>query len=198
MGLDAAAGDCRATSSPMSISYRLSYWGPIQSGLRSVFGWVGARRITGFRRIASLPGAIDPARPRSLPLMSICCRERPFSARSTASHGDGPLPRPEAALPPSGVWRCPLGLAGQSPPAPLSSANGDRSLITARLLHLGVQTLTTGIFPGTWFGARCAGRRRPSSRPCSSAFVAVAFLVERNLVRGDRRVRQAMPAGGRR
>ena len=165
---------------------RLSYWGPIQSGLRSVFGW--GRADYWFPQIASLPGAMVLLALVLYPYVYLLSRAaflgQSLHLMETArSLGQGRV---------AAFRRVALPLAWPAIAAGAAFVAMETLADYGTVLHLGVQTLTTGIFR-TWFarGAPVAAAQLAALLVC---FVAVAFLVER-MVRGDRRF--ASNAGGR-
>lgn len=157
---------------------RLSYWGPVQAGLRQTFGW--GRQDYWFPQIASLPGAIVLLALVLYPYVYLLARaaflgqsQHLMEAAQTLGHNRSSAFR-RVALPMA--W--PAIAAGAAFVAMETLAD------YGAVVHLGVQTLTTGIFR-TWFarGAPVAAAQLAALLVC---FVCVAFIVER-LVRGERR-----------
>ena len=165
---------------------RLSYWGPVQTGLRNLFGW--GRDDYWFPQLASLPGAMVLLALVLYPYVYLLARTA-FLAQSL------PLMEAARALGQSRATafrRVALPMAWPAIAAGAAFVAMETLADYGTVIHLGVQTLTTGIFR-TWFarGAPVAAAQLSALLIC---FVAAAFFVER-LLRGNRRF--AGNAGGR-
>lgn len=165
---------------------RLSYWGPVQTGLRTAFGW--GQGDYWFPRVASLQGATVLLALVLYPYVYLLARAAFLSQslrlmEAARSLGQGPFAAFRLVALPM-AW--PAIAAGAAFVAMETLAD------YGTVLHLGVQTMTTGIFR-TWFarGAPVAAAQLSALLLC---FVAAAFLVER-VLRGDRRF--AGDTGGR-
>lgn len=157
---------------------RLSYWGPVQMGLRTAFGW--GRDDYWFPQLASLPGAMVLLALVLYPYVYLLARTA-FLAQS--------LPLMEAARAlgqtrAQAFRRVALPMAWPAIAAGAAFVAMETLADYGTVLHLGVQTLTTGIFR-TWFarGAPVAAAQLSALLVC---FIATAFIVERAL-RGNRR-----------
>ncbi|MCC6007051.1 MAG: iron ABC transporter permease, partial [Rhodobacteraceae bacterium] len=165
---------------------RLSFWGPIQFWLRQTFGW--GRDDYWFPQVATLGGAIVLLALVLYPYVYLLARAaflgqslrlieaaQALGARRSAAFRRVALPM---------AW--PAVAAG----APFVAMETLADYGTVQ--HLGVQTMTTGIFR-TWFarGAPVAAAQLSALLLC---LVTLAFLVERFL-RGSRRF--AGDPGGR-
>ena len=157
---------------------RLSFWGPVQTWLRATFGW--GRGDYWFPQMASLQGAIV--------LMSLVLYPYVYLLSRAAFLGQSQdLMDSARALghSPARAFRTvALPMAWPAIAAGAAFVAMETLAEYGAMVHLGVQTLTTGIFR-TWFG-----RGSPDAAAQLAAllvcFVATAFLAER-LIRGGRR-----------
>jgi iron(III) transport system permease protein len=164
----------------------LSFAGPIQTGLRTTFGW--SRGDYWFPPIASLGGAIILLSMVLYPYVYLLARAAFLrqsvhlveAARSLGSSASGAF------------WRVALPMAWPAIAAGATFAAMETLADYGTVIHLGVPTLTTGIFR-TWFG-RGAPVAAAQMAALLLVFVAVAFALERSL-RGNRRF--AGDPGGR-
>lgn len=165
---------------------RLSYWGPVQTGLRQLFGW--GRGDYWFPQIASLPGAMLLLALVLYPYVYLLSRAAFLGQSQHLMEAARALGHSRAAA----FRRVALPMAWPAIAAGAAFVAMETLADYAAVLHLGVQTLTTGIFR-TWFarGAPVAAAQLSALLVC---LVMVAFLVER-LVRGSRQF--AGDAGGR-
>jgi iron(III) transport system permease protein len=157
---------------------RLSYWGPVQKGLREAFGW--GRDNYWFPQIASLGGAIVLMALVLYPYVylltrAVFMRQSVNLIEAARALGASPL---------AAFWRVALPMAR---PAIVAGAGFVVMEVLAdygTVLHLGVPTLTVGIFR-TWFasGAPVAAAQLSA---LLLVFVGTVLVFER-LGRGDRR-----------
>jgi iron(III) transport system permease protein len=166
---------------------RLSYWGPLQSGLRAAFGW-STRNDYWFPQIASLPGAIVLLSLVLYPYIYLLAR----AAFAGQSRQQMEAARALGHSRLSAFWRVALPMAWPAIAAGAAFVAMETLADYGAVLHLGVQTLTTGIFR-TWFA-----RGEPVAAAQLAALllfiVASLFALER-LLRGKRRF--AGDSGGR-
>lgn len=165
---------------------RLSYWGPFQSGLRDLFGWEGQGYW--FPEIASVPGAIFVLALVLYPYVYLLARaafigqsQHLMEAARTLGHGRM-----------SAFFRVALPMAWPAVAAGAAFVAMETLAEYGAVLHLGVQTLTTGIFR-TWF-ARGAPVAAGQLAALLLLFVVALFWAER-LARGKRHF--ASDSGGR-
>lgn len=165
---------------------RLSYWGPMQSGLRAAFGW--GRDDYWFPQLASLPGAMVLLALVLYPYVYLLARTAFLGQSLHLMEAARALGQSRATA----FRRVALPMAWPAVAAGAAFVAMETLADYGTVLHLGVQTLTTGIFR-TWFarGAPVAAAQISALLVC---FVATAFLVER-LLRGNRQF--AGDAGGR-
>lgn len=157
---------------------RLAYAGPVQSGLRQIFGW--GRHDYWFPQIASLPGAAVLLALVLYPYIYLLTRAA-FASQSLhlieAARALGHSPR-------AAFFRVALPMARPAMVAGAAFVAMETLADYGTVQHLGVQTLTTGIFR-TWFA-----RGEPVAAAQLAAmligFVALALALER-LLRGTRR-----------
>ncbi len=157
---------------------RLSYWGPIQTGLRDLFGWDNADYW--FPQVASLPGAIVLLALVLYPYVYLLARAAFFGQSQHLMDTARALGHGRAAA----FFRVALPMAWPSIAAGAAFVAMETLAEYGAVLHLGVQTLTTGIFR-TWF-ARGAPIAAAQLSALLLGFVAALFIAER-LVRGRRR-----------
>ena len=166
---------------------RLSYWGPLQSSLRAAFGW-SSRTDYWFPQIASLPGAIVLLSLVLYPYIYLLARAA-FAGQSrqqmeaARALGHGRL---------SAFWRVALPMAWPAIAAGAAFVAMETLADYGAVLHLGVQTLTTGIFR-TWFA-----RGEPVAAAQLAAlllFIVASLFAFERLLRGKRRF--AGDSGGR-
>jgi iron(III) transport system permease protein len=165
---------------------RLSYWGPVQGGLRAAFGW--QRGDYWFPDLATIGGAAVLLGLVLYPYVYLLARvafARQSARLMDAARALGCSPR-EAFL------RAALPVAWPAIAAGAAFVTMETLADYGTVLHLGVQTLSTGIFR-TWFsrGAPVAAAQLAS---LLLGLAALAFWIER-LVRGGRRF--ADDPGGR-
>jgi iron(III) transport system permease protein len=165
---------------------RLSYWGPIQSGLRDLFGWSGQGYW--FPDIASLPGAVLLLSLVLYPYVYLLARAAFIGQSQHLMEAARALGHSRA----SAFARVALPMAWPAIAAGAAFVAMETLAEYGAVLHLGVQTLTTGIFR-TWF-ARGAPIAAAQLAAMLLAFVALLFLAER-LLRGKRHF--ASDSGGR-
>lgn len=165
---------------------RLSYWGPIQSGLRDLFGWSGQGYW--FPQIASVPGAIFVLALVLYPYVYLLARaafigqsQHLMEAARTLGHSRV-----------STFFRVALPMAWPAIAAGAAFVAMETLAEYGAVLHLGVQTLTTGIFR-TWF-ARGAPVAAAQLAALLLFFVVALFYAEK-LARGKRNF--ASDSGGR-
>jgi iron(III) transport system permease protein len=156
----------------------LSYAGPVQSSLRQAFGW--GRGDYWFPQIASVGGATVLLAFVLYPYVYLLARaaflrQSLHLVEAARSLGTGPW---------GAFGRVALPMAWPAIAAGAAFAAMETLADYGTVAHLGVPTLTTGIFR-TWFG-RGAPVAAAQLAALLLAFVAVAFVVERGL-RGDRR-----------
>lgn len=157
---------------------RLAYSGPIQSTLREVFGW--GRHDYWFPKIASLPGAALLLALVLYPYIYLLTRAA-FATQSLhlieAARALGHSPR-------GAFFRVALPMSRPAMVAGAAFVAMETLADYGTVQHLGVQTLTTGIFR-TWFA-----RGEPVAAAQLAAmligFVALALVLER-MLRGTRR-----------
>ncbi|MFN4058562.1 MAG: ABC transporter permease [Roseinatronobacter sp.] len=166
---------------------RLSYWGPVQSTLRATFGW-STRNDYWFPQIASLPGAIVLLSLVLYPYIYLLAR----AAFAGQSRQQLEAARALGHSRLSAFWRVALPLAWPAIAAGAAFVAMETLADYGAVLHLGVQTLTTGIFR-TWFA-----RGEPVAAAQLAAlllFIVGSLFVFERMVRGKRRF--ASDAGGR-
>lgn len=165
---------------------RLSYWGPVQTWLREAFGW--GRGDYWFPNVASLGGAAVLLALVLYPYVYLLARVA-FSRQSArvmdAARALGCTPR-------QAFFRAALPVAWPAIAAGAAFVTMETLADYGTVLHLGVQTLSTGIFR-TWF-ARGAPVAAAQLAALLLGLAAVVFWIER-LVRGGRRF--ADDPGGR-
>jgi iron(III) transport system permease protein len=157
---------------------RLAYAGPVQTALREVFGW--GRHDYWFPQIASLPGAAVLLALVLYPYIYLLTRAA-FATQSLhlieAARALGHSPR-------GAFFRVALPMARPAMVAGAAFVAMETLADYGTVQHLGVQTLTTGIFR-TWFA-----RGEPVAAAQLAAmligFVALALVLER-ILRGARR-----------
>lgn len=157
---------------------RLAYAGPVQTTLREVFGW--GRHDYWFPQIASLPGAAVLLALVLYPYIYLLTRAA-FATQSLhlieAARALGHSPR-------GAFFRVALPMARPAMVAGAAFVAMETLADYGTVQHLGVQTLTTGIFR-TWFA-----RGEPVAAAQLAAmligFVALALVLER-ILRGARR-----------
>ncbi|MCB1360107.1 MAG: iron ABC transporter permease [Rhodobacter sp.] len=157
---------------------RLAYAGPVQSALRALFGW--GRHDYWFPQIASLPGAAVLLALVLYPYIYLLTRAA-FATQSLhlieAARALGQSPR-------GAFFRVALPMARPAMVAGAAFVAMETLADFGTVQHLGVQTLTTGIFR-TWFA-----RGEPVAAAQLAAlligFIAVALVLER-ILRGSRR-----------
>ncbi len=157
---------------------RLAFAGPVQTTLREVFGW--GRGDYWFPQIASLPGAAVLLSLVLYPYIYLLTRAA-FATQSLhlieAARALGHSPR-------AAFFRVALPMARPAMVAGAAFVAMETLADFGTVSHLGVQTLTTGIFR-TWFG-----RGEPVAAAQLAAlligFVALALVLER-ILRGTRR-----------
>lgn len=157
---------------------RLAYAGPVQTALREFFGW--GRRDYWFPDIASLPGAAVMLALVLYPYIYLLTRAA-FMTQSlhlieaARALGHGPV---------AAFFRVALPMARPAMVAGAAFVAMETLADYGTVQHLGVQTLTSGIFR-TWFA-----RGEPVAAAQLAAmligFVAVALVIER-ILRGSRR-----------
>jgi iron(III) transport system permease protein len=157
---------------------RLSYWGPVQKGLRETFGW--GRDDYWFPEVASLQGAIVLMALVLYPYVYLLTRA--VFLRQSVNLIEAA--RALGASPFAAFWRVALPMAR---PAIVAGAGFVVMEVLAdygTVIHLGVPTLTVGIFR-TWFasGAPIAASQLSA---LLLGFVAAVLIAER-WGRGDRR-----------
>ena len=165
---------------------RLSFWGPIQTGLRNLFGW--GRGDYWFPQIASLQGAIVLLALVLYPYVYLLARAAFLGQSQSLMDSARALGHSRA----SAFLRVALPMAWPAVAAGAAFVAMETLAEYGAVLHLGVQTLTTGIFR-TWFarGAPVAAAQLSALLVC---FVATMFLIER-VLRSNRRF--SGDAGGR-
>jgi iron(III) transport system permease protein len=164
---------------------RLSYWGPVQSGLRTVFSW--GRDDYWFPEIASLPGAAVLLALVLYPYVYLLSRVAFLrqSARlieAARALGAGPF---------EAFRRVALPIAWPAVAGGGALVVMETIADYGTVLHLGVQTLSTGIFR-TWF-ARGSPVGAAQLAALLLGIAVLAYLAERRL-RGRRRF-AADPSG---
>ena len=157
---------------------RLAYWGPVQTWLRANFGW--GRGDYWFPQMASLPGAIVLMALVLYPYVYLLSRAAFLGQSQDMMESARTLGHSRA----SAFRRVALPMAWPAIAAGAAFVAMETLAEYGAMVHLGVQTMTTGIFR-TWFG-----RGSPEAASQLAAllvcFVATAFLVER-VIRGSRR-----------
>ena len=156
----------------------LSFAGPVQSGLRAAFGW--SRGDYWFFPVASLPGAILLLALVSYPYVyllsrAVFLRQSVHLMEAARALGAGPA---------AAFWRVALPMARPAIAAGAGFVAMETLADYGTVLHLGVPTLTTGIFR-TWF-ARGAPVAAAQLAALLLTFVGLALVLER-LMRGGRR-----------
>jgi iron(III) transport system permease protein len=164
----------------------LSFAGPVQSGLRTAFGW--GRGDYWFPQVASLAGATVLLAFVLYPYVYLLARaaflrQSLHLVEAARSLGTGPA---------GAFWRVALPMAWPAVAAGAAFAAMETLADYGTVIHLGVPTLTTGIFR-TWFG-RGAPVAALQLAALLLMFVALAFTLER-VARGGRRF--AGDPGGR-
>ncbi|MCW1933590.1 ABC transporter permease [Pararhodobacter zhoushanensis] len=157
---------------------RLAYAGPLQTGLREIFGW--GRHDYWFPQVASLPGAAVLLALVLYPYIYLLTRAA-FATQSLhlmeAARALGQSPR-------GAFFRVALPMARPAMVAGAAFVAMETLADFGTVSHLGVQTLTSGIFR-TWFA-----RGEPVAAAQLAAlligFVALALVLER-ILRGSRR-----------
>jgi iron(III) transport system permease protein len=157
---------------------RLAYAGPVQTTLREMFGW--GRHDYWFPQVASLPGAAMLLALVLYPYIYLLTRAA-FATQSLhlieAARALGHSPR-------GAFFRVALPMARPAMVAGAAFVAMETLADYGTVQHLGVQTLTTGIFR-TWFA-----RGEPVAAAQLAAmligFVALALVLER-ILRGTRR-----------
>ncbi len=165
---------------------RLSYWGPLQSGLRNLFGW--GRGDYWFPQIASLPGAMVLLALVLYPYVYLLARAAFLGQSQSLMDSARALGHSRR----SAFLRVALPMAWPAIAAGAAFVAMETLADYGAVLHLGVQTLTTGIFR-TWF-ARGAPVAAAQLSALLVFFVATVFLIER-ILRSNRRF--AGDVGGR-
>lgn len=157
---------------------RLAYAGPVQSWLRATFGW--GRRDYWFPDIASLPGAAVLLALVLYPYIYLLTRAA-FASQSLhlieAARALGQSPR-------GAFFRVALPMARPAMVAGAAFVAMETLADFGTVSHLGVQTLTTGIFR-TWF-ARGEPLAAAQLAALLIGLVALALMLER-VLRGSRR-----------
>lgn len=164
----------------------LAYGGPVQSWLRATFGW--GRADYWFPPVASLGGAIVVLALVLYPYVYLLARaaflrQSGHLLEAARALGHGPF---------AAFRRVALPMAWPAVAAGSAFVAMETLADFGTVQHLGVPTLTTGIFR-TWFG-RGAPVAAAQLAALLLAFVAVAFVIEHAL-RGSRRF--AGDPGGR-
>ncbi|WP_127107543.1 ABC transporter permease [Pararhodobacter zhoushanensis] len=157
---------------------RLAYAGPLQTTLREIFGW--GRHDYWFPQVASLPGAAVLLALVLYPYIYLLTRAA-FATQSLhlmeAARALGQSPR-------GAFFRVALPMARPAMVAGAAFVAMETLADFGTVSHLGVQTLTSGIFR-TWFA-----RGEPVAAAQLAAlligFVALALVLER-ILRGSRR-----------
>lgn len=156
----------------------LAFAGPVQSSLREIFGW--GRRDYWFPDIASLPGAAVLLALVLYPYVYLLARAA-FATQSLhlieAARALGQSPR-------GAFFRVALPMARPAMVAGAAFVAMETLADFGTVQHLGVQTLTSGIFR-TWF-ARGEPLAAAQLAALLIGFVALALALER-LLRGSRR-----------
>ncbi|MBK5926604.1 ABC transporter permease [Rhodobaculum claviforme] len=165
---------------------RLSFWGPVQTGLRQAFGW--GRGDYWFPQVASLPGAVVLLALVLYPYVYLLARAAFLGQSQHLMEAARALGHSRA----SAFRRVALPMAWPAIAAGAAFVAMETLADYGAVVHLGVQTLTTGIFR-TWF-ARGAPVAAAQLSALLVLFVLTAFLLER-VIRGNRRF--AGDAGGR-
>lgn len=165
---------------------RLSYWGPVQTGLRSAFGW--GRGDYWFPQVASLGGAAVLLGLVLYPYVYLLSRAAFLGLPQSLIDSARALGHGRA----SALRRVALPMAWPAVAAGAAFVAMETLADYGAVAHLGVQTLTTGIFR-TWF-ARGAPVAAAQLAALLVAIVFVLFVIER-AARADRRF--AGDPGGR-
>lgn len=157
---------------------RLSYWGPIQTWLREMFGW--GRGDYWFPQMASLPGAILLMALVLYPYVYLLSRAAFLGQSQDMMDSARALGHSRARA----FRSVALPMAWPAIAAGAAFVAMETLAEYGAMVHLGVQTMTTGIFR-TWFGrgSPVAASQLAALLVC---FVATAFLIER-VIRGNRR-----------
>jgi iron(III) transport system permease protein len=157
---------------------RLSYWGPVQTWLREMFGW--GRGDYWFPQMASLPGAIMLMALVLYPYVYLLSRAAFLGQSQDMMDSARALGHSRARA----FRRVALPMAWPAIAAGAAFVAMETLAEYGAMVHLGVQTMTTGIFR-TWFGrgSPVAASQLAALLVC---FVATAFLIER-VIRGNRR-----------
>lgn len=165
---------------------RLSFWGPVQSGLRTLFGW--GRGDYWFPQIASLQGAVVLLALVLYPYVYLLARAAFLGQSQSLMDSARALGHSRA----SAFLRVAMPMAWPAIAAGAAFVAMETLAEYGAVLHLGVQTLTTGIFR-TWFarGAPVAAAQLSAFLVC---IVVSIFLIER-VLRNNRQF--AGDAGGR-
>lgn len=157
---------------------RLAYAGPVQTALRQMFGW--GRHDYWFPQVASLPGAAVLLALVLYPYIYLLTRAA-FATQSLhlieAARALGHSPR-------GAFFRVALPMARPAMVAGAAFVAMETLADYGTVQHLGVQTLTTGIFR-TWF-ARAEPVAAAQLAAMLIGFVALALLLER-VLRGSRK-----------
>lgn len=157
---------------------RLSYWGPVQTWLRELFGW--GRGDYWFPQMASLPGAIVLMALVLYPYVYLLSRAAFLGQSQDMMDSARALGHSRARA----FRSVALPMAWPAIAAGAAFVAMETLAEYGAMVHLGVQTMTTGIFR-TWFGrgSPVAASQLAALLVC---FVATAFLIER-MIRGSRR-----------
>ena len=157
---------------------RLSYWGPVQTWLREMFGW--GRGDYWFPQMASLPGAIMLMALVLYPYVYLLSRAAFLGQSQDMMDSARALGHSRARA----FRSVALPMAWPAIAAGAAFVAMETLAEYGAMVHLGVQTMTTGIFR-TWFGrgSPVAASQLAALLVC---FVATAFLIER-VIRGNRR-----------
>jgi iron(III) transport system permease protein len=157
---------------------RLSYWGPVQTWLRELFGW--GRGDYWFPQMASLPGAIMLMALVLYPYVYLLSRAAFLGQSQDMMDSARALGHSRARA----FRSVALPMAWPAIAAGAAFVAMETLAEYGAMVHLGVQTMTTGIFR-TWFGrgSPVAASQLAALLVC---FVATAFLIER-VIRGNRR-----------
>lgn len=146
----------------------LEYYGPVQSGLRALFGW---QRVTDywFPPIRSLPGAIAMLTLVLYPYVYLLTRvafleQSKCTLEASRSLGCNPW---------QSFWRVALPLARPAIAAGMSLALMETLSDFGTVQYFGVNTFTTGIYR-TWFGM---GERIAASQLSSVLLMFIAVLI---------------------
>lgn len=165
---------------------RMSFWGPLQFWLRQTFGW--GRGDYWFPQVASLGGAIVLLALVLYPYVYLLARASFLGQSLRLIEAAQALGARRGAA----FRRIALPMAWPAVAAGATFVAMETLADYGTVQHLGVQTMTTGIFR-TWF-ARGAPVAAAQLSALLLALVTTAFLIER-LLRGNRRFSQ--DPGGR-